>query len=192
LILVLIGVVGISVMFLANHFFGLPLPIKHYQVARLTSFVNPEIDPRGSGWNVRQAVIAVGSGQFFGKGLFRGTQGRLGYLPENHTDFIFAVLCEELGFVGSFGVLFLFFTLVWRGVRIAYQARDKAGTLTAIGIIAMFLFHIMENVGMNMGIMPITGIPLPFISSGGSSMIANLVSIGILINIWARRQKIMF
>lgn len=191
-ILVLVCVVGITGMFLANHFFGLPLPIKHYQVARLTSFVNPEIDPRGSGWNVRQAVIAVGSGQFFGKGLFRGTQGRLGYLPENHTDFIFAVLCEELGFVGSFGVLCLFFILVWRGVRIAYQARDKAGTLTAIGIIAMFLFHILENIGMNMGIMPITGIPLPFISSGGSSMIANLVSIGILINIWARRQKIMF
>jgi rod shape determining protein RodA len=192
LLLVFIGIIGISGMFLAHHFFHLPLPIKQYQVARLTSFINPERDPRGSGWNVRQAVIAVGSGQFFGKGLFRGTQGRLGYLPENHTDFIFAVLCEELGFVGGFGVLCLFFTLVWRGVRIAYQARDKTGTIMAIGIVAMFLFHIFENIGMNMGIMPITGIPLPFITSGGSSVIANLVAIGILINIWARRQKIMF
>ena len=191
-LLILIAVVGVTGMFLANHFFHIPLPIKHYQVARLTSFVNPEKDPRGSGWNVRQAVIAVGSGQFFGKGLFRGTQGRLGYLPENHTDFIFAVLCEELGFVGSFGVLFLFFTLIWRGVRIAYQARDKTGSIIAIGIVAMLLFHILENIGMNMGIMPITGIPLPFITAGGSSMIANLVAVGILINIWARRQKIMF
>ncbi|MGE5583205.1 MAG: rod shape-determining protein RodA [Bacillota bacterium] len=191
-LLVLIGIVGLTGVFLANKFFHTPLPIKEYQIARLTSFIDPERDPMKTGWNVRQAVIAVGSGQFFGKGLFRGTQGRLGYLPENHTDFIFAVLCEELGFVGGFSVLFLFFTLIWRGVRIAYQARDKTGTVIAVGIVAMFLFHVLENVGMNMGIMPITGIPLPFISSGGSSMIANLVAVGILVNIWARRQKIMF
>ncbi len=192
MVLVFIGLVGLGVMFLGHHFFNMPLPIKQYQINRLTSFINPERDPRGSGWNVRQAVIAVGSGQFFGKGLLRGTQGRLGYLPENHTDFIFAVLCEELGFIGGFGVLCLFFTLVWRGIRISYQARDKTGSIMGVGIVAMFLFHILENVGMNMGIMPITGIPLPFITSGGSSMIANLVAIGILINIWARRQKIMF
>ncbi len=192
MVLVFIGVVGLTTMFLGHHFFNMPLPIKQYQVNRLTSFINPERDPRGSGWNVRQAVIAVGSGQFFGKGLFRGTQGRLGYLPENHTDFIFAVLCEELGFVGGFGVLCLFFTLVWRGIRISYQARDKTGSIIGVGIVAMFLFHILENVGMNMGIMPITGIPLPFITSGGSSMIANLIAVGLLLNIWARRQKIMF
>ncbi len=192
MVLVFIGVVGLTAMFLGHHFFNMPLPIKQYQVNRLTSFINPERDPRGSGWNVRQAVIAVGSGQFFGKGLFRGTQGRLGYLPENHTDFIFAVLCEELGFVGGFGVLCLFFTLVWRGIRISYQARDKTGSIIGVGIVAMFLFHILENVGMNMGIMPITGIPLPFITSGGSSMIANLIAVGLLLNIWARRQKIMF
>ncbi len=192
LLLVFTGVLLITLVFVSHRFFGTPLPIKEYQVARLTSFINPERDPRGSGWNVNQAVIAVGSGQFFGKGLFRGTQGRLGYLPENHTDFIFAVLCEELGFVGGFGVLFLFFTLIWRGVRIAYQARDKTGTIVATGIVSMFLFHILENVGMNMGIMPITGIPLPFISSGGSSMLSSLAAAGILINIWARRQKIMF
>lgn len=191
-LLVFIGILGITSVFLAHRFFGTPLPIKDYQVARLTSFIDPERDPRGSGWNVRQAVIAVGSGQFFGKGLFRGTQGRLGYLPENHTDFIFAVLCEELGFIGGFGVIFLFFTLIWRGVRIAYQARDKNGTIVAAGIVSMFLFHVMENVGMNIGIMPITGIPLPFISSGGSSMLSSLAAVGILENVWARRQKIMF
>ncbi len=192
LLLVFIGILGITVLFLSHRFFNTPLPIKEYQVARLTSFINPEQDPQGSGWNVRQAVIAVGSGQFFGKGLFRGTQGRLGYLPENHTDFIFAVLCEELGFVGGFGVIFLFFTLIWRGVRIAYQARDKNGTIVATGIVALFLFHVLENIGMNIGIMPITGIPLPFISSGGSSMLSSLAAVGILENIWARRQKIMF
>ena len=192
LTLVMIGVVAIAGLFLSHHFFQTPLPIKDYQVNRLTSFINPERDPQGSGWNVRQAVIAVGSGQFSGKGLFRGTQGRLGYLPENHTDFIFAVLCEELGFIGGFGVLFLFFSLIWRGIRIAYQARDKTGTLVAAGLVAMILFHVLENIGMNIGIMPITGIPLPFISSGGSAMIANLVATGILVNIWARRHKIMF
>jgi rod shape determining protein RodA len=192
LLIIFAGILIIALVFVSHYFFDTPLPIKEYQVARLTSFINPEGDPRGSGWNVRQAVIAVGSGQFFGKGLFRGTQGRLGYLPENHTDFIFAVLCEELGFVGGFGVLFLFFTLIWRGVRIAYQARDKTGTIVATGVVSMFLFHVMENVGMNMGIMPITGIPLPFISSGGSSMLSSLAAAGILINIWARRQKIMF
>jgi rod shape determining protein RodA len=191
-VMILAVVVGLTGMFLAHRFLNTPLPIKEYQVARLTSFIDPERDPRGSGWNVRQAMIAVGSGQFSGKGLFRGTQGRLGYLPENHTDFIFSVLCEELGFSGGFGLLFLYFILIWRGTRIAYQARDKTGSLIATGIISMFLFHVLENVGMNMGIMPITGIPLPFISSGGSAMIANLIGVGILVNIWARRQKIMF
>jgi rod shape determining protein RodA len=191
-ILVLGGILSIALIFYVCSLFHLPKPLKEYQIARLSSFINPEADPQGSGWNVRQAMIAVGSGQFFGKGLFRGTQGRLGYLPENHTDFIFAVLSEELGFVGAFGVLFLFFVFIWRSVRIAAQAKDRAGTIIATGVLAMFLFHILENVGMNIGIMPITGIPLPFISSGGSSMISNLAATGLLLNIWARRQKIMF
>ena len=192
LTLIAVGVLGITLMFVSHRYLNTPLPIKSYQIARLTSFINPDRDPRNTGWNVRQAVIAVGSGQFFGRGLFKGTQGRLGYLPENHTDFIFAVLCEELGFVGGFLVLFLYFTLIWRGIRIAFQAKDKTGSLIATGIVAMFLFHIMENAGMNMGIMPITGIPLPFISYGGSSMVSNLVAISLLSNIWARHQKIMF
>jgi rod shape determining protein RodA len=191
-VLILGGILSITLIFFVCTIFHLPKPLKEYQIARLTSFINPESDPQGSGWNVRQAMIAVGSGQFFGKGLFRGTQGRLGYLPENHTDFIFAVLSEELGFIGSFGVLFLFFVFIWRSMRIAFQAKDRAGTIIATGVLSMFLFHILENIGMNIGIMPITGIPLPFISSGGSSMIANLVSTGLLLNIWARRQKIMF
>jgi rod shape determining protein RodA len=191
-VLVLSGVLSIILLFFGCSFFHLPKPLKEYQIARLTSFINPEADPQNTGWNVRQAMIAVGSGQFFGKGLFRGTQGRLGYLPENHTDFIFAVLSEELGFVGAFGVLFLFFVFIWRSIRIASQAKDRAGVIIATGVLAMFLFHILENVGMNIGIMPITGIPLPFISYGGSSMVSNLAATGLLLNIWARRQRIMF
>lgn len=190
--LVLTGILVITLIFVICNIFHLPKPLKEYQIARLTSFVNPESDPQGSGWNVRQAMIAVGSGQFFGKGLFRGTQGRLGYLPENHTDFIFAVLSEELGFIGAFGVLFLFFTIIWRGMKIALHAKDRAGSIIATGVLSMFLFHILENVGMNIGIMPITGIPLPFISSGGSSMISSLIAVGLLLNIWARHQRIMF
>ena len=128
----------------------------------------------------------------FGKGLFQGTQGRLGFLPESHNDFIFAILCEELGFIGAFLTLILFFTLIWRCLVIIQQAKDKNGVLVATGIMAMFLFHILENIGMNIGLMPITGIPLPFISSGGSSMITNLLAVGFLENIWIRRQKLLF
>lgn len=191
-LLLLIVAVLISGVFLSHHFFGTPLPIKEYQINRLTSFLNPERDPQGSGWNVIQAIIAVGSGQFFGKGYLQGTQGRLGYLPENHTDFIYAILCEELGFIGGFFVLLLYLLLIWRGLKIAMQARDKEGSLMAVGIVSMIFFHVFENVGMNIGIMPITGIPLPFISAGGSSMIANLIGVGILLNIWARRSSSLF
>ncbi|MGE5550973.1 MAG: rod shape-determining protein RodA [Bacteroidota bacterium] len=173
--------------------FGVQLPlIKGYQLKRLTSFLDPAKDAQGSGYNIIQAMIAVGSGRFLGKGYLHSTQGRLGYVPEHQTDFIFAVVGEELGFVGGFLLLSLFFTLIWRGLRIAYQAKDKYGSLIATGVLAMFLFHVLENVGMNLGIMPITGIPLPFISFGSSSMSASLWAVGLLENVWARRQKIMF
>lgn len=190
--IILLGVLLIALIFGCHHFFNTPLPLKDYQIKRLTSFINPDADPRGAGWNVNQAKIAVGSGRFFGKGIFQNTQGRLGFLPENHTDFIFAVFCEEWGFIGGFILLGLFFILIWRSLRIAVQAKDRCGSLIAIGIMAMFTFHVLENVGMNMSIMPITGIPLPFISSGGSSMMANLFAVGYLENIWARKQKILF
>lgn len=190
--IILSGILLVTLLFVSHHFFDTPLPLKDYQIKRLTSFINPDADPRGAGWNVNQAKIAVGSGRFFGKGLFQNTQGRLGFLPENHTDFIFAVFCEEWGFIGGFILLGLFFCLIWRSLRIAVQAKERCGSLIAIGIMAMFTFHVLENVGMNMSIMPITGIPLPFISSGGSSMMANLFAVGYLENIWARRQKILF
>jgi rod shape determining protein RodA len=190
--IILSGVLALVFLFVGHYFFGTPLPFKEYQIQRMMIFLNPDRDPTGSGWNVRQAIIAVGSGRFFGKGLFQGTQGRLGFLPESHNDFIFAILCEELGFIGAFLTLILFFTLIWRCLVIIQQAKDKNGVLVATGIMAMFLFHILENIGMNIGLMPITGIPLPFISSGGSSMITNLLAVGFLENIWIRRQKLLF
>lgn len=190
--IIFLGVCILGAMWCAHYYFDFPFFFKDYQINRLLIFLNPDRDPTGAGWNVRQAVIAVGSGRFFGKGLFQNTQGQLGFLPENHTDFIFAVFCEEWGFVGGFILLAMFFFLIWRSLRIAQHAKDKYGTLIASGIMAMFLFHILENVGMNIGIMPVTGIPLPFISYGGSAMTNNLLCIGCLQSIWVRRQKILF
>ena len=163
-----------------------------YQKSRLTVFLDPNVDPLGAGYHIIQSKIAIGSGQLFGKGLFNGTQSQLNFLPENHTDFIFAVVGEELGFVGAVVILSLYFLLLYRGVKTAQNARDKFGTLLAAGITSMLAFHVMVNVGMTIGIMPVTGIPLPFMSYGVSALTTNLVSIGILLNIQSRQQKLMF
>jgi rod shape determining protein RodA len=189
---IMAAVLCISVVFLSHYFLHTPLPVKAYQINRLTSFTNPEKDRTGAGWQITQAMIAVGSGQFSGKGFLKGTQGRLGFLPENHTDFIFSVLCEELGFIGSFTILLLYFIMIWRGIKIALWAKDKTGCLIATGVVSMLFFHVMENIGMNLGIMPVAGIPLPFISFGGTAMVVNLAAIGILSNIWIHHQKILF
>lgn len=166
--------------------------LKDYQKSRLTVFLDPNVDPLGAGYHIIQSKIAIGSGQLFGKGLFNGTQSQLNFLPENHTDFIFAVVGEELGFVGSVIILLLYMLLLYRGIQTAKNARDKFGTLLAAGITSMLAFHLLVNVGMTMGIMPVTGIPLPFMSYGVSALTTNLVSIGILLNIQSRRQKLMF
>ncbi len=166
--------------------------LKDYQKSRLTVFMDPNVDPLGAGYHIIQSKIAIGSGQLFGKGLFNGTQSQLNFLPENHTDFIFAVVGEELGFVGSVAILLLYMLLLYRGIQTAKNARDKFGTLLAAGITSMLAFHLLVNVGMTMGIMPVTGIPLPFMSYGVSALTTNLVSIGILLNIQSRRQKLMF
>ncbi len=168
------------------------LPLKEHQLERLTIFTNPESDPRGAGYQVLQSQIAIGSGGISGKGLYKGTQNKYDFLPEDHTDFIFSVIGEELGFVGSTIVLGLMFIMLHRGIRIAAEAKDFFGTLVATGIVSMFLFHIFENVGMTVSLMPITGIPLPLVSYGGSSMVTNMISVGLLLNIYLRRQKIMF
>jgi rod shape determining protein RodA len=163
-----------------------------YQKKRLLVFIDPNIDPLGSGYHIIQSKIAIGSGMLFGKGLFNGSQSQLDFLPENHTDFIFAVIGEELGFIGAALILLMYFVVVYRGIKIAGEARDDYGTLLATGVTSMLLFHILVNVGMTAGIMPVTGIPLPFMSYGVSALTKNMVGIGILLNVYMRRQKIMF
>ncbi len=161
--------------------------LKTYQLTRLMVFLNPESDPTGVGYNLAQSQIAVGSGGFFGKGLLNGTQSTLNFLPHHDTDFIFAVIGEEWGFVGGLLVLALFAFMMFRVVQICINSRDMFGSLLAAAIGSMLFFQMTVNIGMGIGIMPITGLPLPFISFGGSSMIASLVSIGILTSIYMRR-----
>jgi len=187
------GFLFIVSLITAHVFFNTPLPfLKEYQLNRLIVFINPNIDPHGSGYNIIQSIIALGSGKSFGKGLFAGTQNQLNFLPEKHTDFIFSVIGEEFGFIGAAVVILLFLFLLWQFLSIAENARDRYGYLVMIGIIAMFLFHVLENIGMTMGIMPITGIPLPFISYGGTFMLTSLTAVAIAININLRKNKLMF
>lgn len=197
LLLKIIGA-GILVVILAvvgHEKFGLPLPLEEYQLKRLIVFINPYLDGRGgrgAGWHVIQSLVAIGSGGFWGKGLFNGTQVQGNFLPEHHTDFIFSVVGEELGFIGAAFILGIYFILLYRVLRIAFRSRDQFGTLISVGIASMWGFHILQNIGMSIGIMPITGIPLPFLSYGGSSMLANLISVGLLLNINLRHKKILF
>ena len=162
--------------------------LDQYQIDRLLAFANPELDPQGVGYNTNQARIAVGSGGLLGTGLFQGTQTGGEFVPEQHTDFIFTVVGEELGFVGSAGLLLLFGVLIWRAMRIAMRAEDLFGTLMATGIVCWFAFQMFENIGMVIGIMPVTGVPLPFVSYGGTSMFANWMAIGLLENVHLRRS----
>ncbi|MDP1809192.1 MAG: rod shape-determining protein RodA [Actinomycetota bacterium] len=163
--------------------------LQAYQMRRLTVFLNPDIDPLGSGYNLRQSIIAIGSGGIFGKGLFSGTQSRLDFLPPavRHTDFIFAVIGEELGFIGGAVLLALVLLLLVRTFRIAALSRNHYGLLIACGIGSMWIFQVLVNIGMTIGIMPVTGIPLPFVSYGGSSMLMNMAAVGLLLNIYRRR-----
>lgn len=166
--------------------------LKDYQKQRILVFINPDIDPFGSGYHIIQSKIAIGSGTIFGKGLFNGTQSQLNFLPENHTDFIFSVIGEELGFIGCALALLFLFMLIYRSIQVAYTCNDTFGMLLAIGIGSMLAFEVLVNVGMTMGIMPVTGIPLPFISYGVSALTTNMISIGILLNISRQRTKYIF
>jgi rod shape determining protein RodA len=162
--------------------------LQQYQIDRLTSFMNPHPDPRSSGYNLVQSKIAIGSGGLHGKGFAReNTQTSLDFVPEQHTDFIFTAVGEQLGFVGAATLLALFGLLIWRGLRIATMSRDLFGTLLASGVVAFWAFQMFVNIGMTMGIMPITGIPLPFISYGGSSLLTNFIAVGLLLNVHMRR-----
>ncbi|MBW3536477.1 MAG: rod shape-determining protein RodA [Actinobacteria bacterium] len=161
--------------------------LKEYQLDRLGAFLDPESDTQRSSYNLNQSKIAIGAGGLTGRGLFEGTQTNLSYVPEQHTDFIFTVVGEELGLVGGGALLLAFGVMIWRTWRAAALAKDLSGTLICVGVLSMLLFQIFENVGMTMGIMPVTGIPLPFMSSGGSSTIAAFVAVGLVLNVHMRR-----
>jgi rod shape determining protein RodA len=166
---------------------GIPI-LKGYQQQRFTSFLNPSQDPGGTTYNITQSKNAIGAGQLRGRGVDNATQTTLNFLPEHHTDFVFASLAEERGFVGAAFLLMLYLLVVWRGLRIVTLAREQFSAIVAGGLVFALLFQIFVNVGMTMGIAPITGIPLPFVSVGGSSMIANLIAIGILLSISVRAR----
>ncbi len=161
--------------------------LKVYQRQRLIAFVNPDLDPLGGGYNVRQSQIAIGSGKIMGKGYGRGTQSQLGFLPSRHTDFIFSVIGEEWGFIRSLLIMGLYFLIIWRGFEIASTARDRFGSLVAAGYSSMFGFYALLNIGMTMGLAPVAGVPLPMISYGGSAVFSSLLCIGVLMSIHLRR-----
>jgi rod shape determining protein RodA len=164
--------------------------VEHYQFERIITYFYPESDPDDLGYQVIQSKTAIGSGMLYGRGLYKGVQNQLGYLPTKETDFIFAVIGEEFGLVGGVFLLCLYAILLYRLIRIAKNAANLFGTLIVTGITSMFLFHIFENIGMTMGLMPVTGIPLPFISYGGTFMLVNMVSIGLCLSVGMKRGKI--
>jgi rod shape determining protein RodA len=166
--------------------------LKDYQRNRLIAFVNPEVDPKDAGYHVIQARIAVGSGQLWGKGLGRGTQSHGKFIPENHTDFIFTVVGEEGGFFETVLLILLYGCILLRGLLIMAGAEDLLGRLLAAGVVSMYAFHIIVNIGMTVGIMPVTGVPLPLFSYGGSNLMLNMTAIGLLLGIGMRRHRLVF
>jgi rod shape determining protein RodA len=158
-----------------------------YQKQRILTFLDPDRDPLGTGYHIIQSKIAIGSGRIFGKGIFQGTQNTLSFIPEQHTDFIFSVWAEEFGFLGSVFVLLAFMILIIWGLRIAHECRDLFGSILAVGATAMIFWQVVINVGMIMGLMPVVGMPLPFVSYGGSSIVAILICIALLLNVSTRR-----
>ncbi len=170
------------------YFFVLPEHAK----TRIDVFLNPDLDPRGAGYNIIQSKIAIGSGELFGMGLFKGNQTQLGFLYPKTTDFIFALIAEEMGFIVAASVIILYVIMITKAVYVAKTAKDDSGSYIAMGIAGVFFFHMIENIGMTMGLLPITGIPLPFVSYGGSSLLSNFIMLGLLLNISGRRQKAIF
>jgi len=164
--------------------------IKNYQRKRIEAFLAPKADPKGAGYNVLQAQIAMGAGGVMGRGFFSGTQSRLGFVPEKHTDFILAVLGEELGLVGTLGVLALYIVLLWRTVAIAAMASDRYGFLVCCGVFGVFFTYMIVNFGMLIGLVPVAGVPLPFISYGGSNLVASMWAFGIVESVYSRRLSV--
>lgn len=170
------------------YFFILPEHAK----TRIDVFLNPNLDPRGAGYNILQSKLAVGSGGLFGMGIFKGNQTQLGFLYPKTTDFIFSVIGEEMGFIVTTAIVIIYVILITKAIYIAKTSKDDLGSYIAMGIAGIFLFHMLENIGMTIGLLPITGVPLPFVSYGGSSFLTNAILIGLLLNISGRRQKTIF
>lgn len=168
---------------------GTDVFLKDYQMNRLLVFINPDLDPSGVGYNLKQSKIAIGSGGVFGKGLGNATQSSLGFLPEAPTDFIFCVVAESLGFVGAFALLVLYAGLFITAFRAMWRSEDLYGSLVIAGITGMWAFQILENIGMDVGLMPITGIPLPFMSYGSSFMLVNFLAVGLILSVWTKRKR---
>lgn len=182
------AIVSVIIVIPLLYFFVLPEHAK----TRIDVFLNPNLDPRGSGYNVIQSKLAIGTGQLFGMGITKGNQTQLGFLYPKTTDFIFSVIGEEMGFIVGAGIIVLYVILITKAINIAKTAKDDLGAYIAIGITGIFLFHMVENIGMTMGLLPITGVPLPFVSYGGSSLLTNLILVGLLLNISGRRKKTLF
>lgn len=185
---IIISILIIAITLPLAYMFVLPEHAK----TRIEVFLNPEIDPRGAGYNIIQSKLAIGAGKLFGMGILKGNQTQLGYLYPKTTDFIFSVIGEELGFICSVAVIVLYVVMITKAIYVAKTAKDDLGSYIAVGIAGMFFFHMIENIGMTMGLLPITGVPLPFVSYGGSSMITNFMCIAMLLNISGRRQKTLF
>ena len=168
---------------------GIPHILQEYQLKRLFVFINPDVDPTDDGYNLRQAMIAVGSGGLFGKGFGNASQALSGFVPEAQTDFVFSLFAEQFGFVGSIVLLALFAWMIFSTIILAMRTESIFSRLLLVGCVAMWTFQVLENVGMCLGIMPITGIPLPFVSYGSSSMVVQLVSVGLAQSVWRHRQK---
>ena len=185
---VIVAIVLAAVSLPLLYFYVLPAHAK----TRIDVFLNPELDPRGSGYNIIQSKLAIGSGELFGMGVLKGNQTQLGFLHPKTTDFIYSVIGEEMGFVVAATVIICYVILITKSIFVAKTAKDDVGSYIAIGIAGIFTFHMVENIGMTMGLLPITGVPLPFVSYGGSSLITNFACIGLLLNISGRRQKSLF
>ncbi len=160
-----------------------------YKLARILTFLDPTLDTNGKGLQVIQSEIAIGSGQMFGRGYQQGIQNQYGFLPAKETDFIFSILCEELGFVGGVSLILLYAVFLLRMIKISKGSADMFGSLIVIGIMGMFLFHILENIGMTMRLLPVTGIPLPFVSNGGTFMLINMVSVSLVLSVGLKRGR---
>lgn len=183
------GIYVLAVLVVAAGALGTNAVLKPFQRARLFVFLNPKADPQGSGYNLNQSKIAVGNGEWVGRGLFHGTQTQLNFVPEHSRDFIFTVLAEEWGFAGALALLALYAGIFYGGVRTMLAARDRFGFLLSAGLVGMLFFHVLINLGMTIGVMPITGIPLPLMSYGGSAMLTDFAAIGILMNVYSQRDR---